>query len=369
MDDSPLFISAGEQSGDNAGALLISALKKKKVGLSFFGLGGNRMKAAGQVQLADISSLAVMGFWEVAQRYFYFRALFNRCLEEIKIKKPCCVILIDYPGFNLRLAKEIKKLGITVIYYISPQIWAWGQNRVEEIRQNIDKMMVILPFEKVFYAKHGINCEFVGHYLLEDIPSSYISSPVPSNGQIGIFPGSRKDEIDRLLLPMLATASQFNKQFGAKAVIAGVDGVFNYDKLLRKVADDNISIVYDDPRKVIFESCLVLTKSGTATLETAIIGRPMVVCYRTGLITYQIARRLIKIDKIAMVNLVLGKKVAPELIQSDANSDSMFRELELLYRDKQKFHTMKKELDKIPQLLGGTGASEKAANLVLSFLN
>lgn len=369
MDESSIFISAGEQSGDNAGALLISALQKKKNSLAFFGLGGNRMKSTGQMQLANVSELAVMGFWEVARRYLFFRKLFNRCLGEIKKRKTHCVILIDYPGFNLRLAKEVKKLGITVIYYISPQVWAWGEKRVNEIRRNVDRMICILPFEKKFYEKHDVECDFVGHYLLEDINSEYISSSVPADGHIGVFPGSRKNEIEKLLPEMIGAVKRFNKEFGTKAVIAGVTGAFDYDSLLKNTAEDSIRIVYDNPRKVIYESSLVLTKSGTATLETAIIGRPMVVCYKTGFLNYQIARRLVKIDKIAMANLVLDEKVVPELIQSEADSNNMYQKLKELFTDESRFDSIKQKLNSVPQILGGAGASENAATIIADYLN
>ncbi len=326
------------------------------------------MSNQGQEQLAESSRLAVMGFWEVAKQYSFFRKLFHQCLDEIKRRQPGCVILIDYPGFNLRLAKEVKKLGIPVNYYISPQVWAWGLKRVNEIKSNVDKMMVILPFEKEFYQNHGMACDFVGHYLLEDIPPAYLSSPVPAQGHLALLPGSRPQEIKRLLPPMLEAAVRFNNEYGTKAVVAGVSGAFEYESAIKTADSESVSIVYDNPCKVIFESSMVLTKSGTATLETGIIGRPMIVGYKTSFITYQIAKRLIKLDKIALVNLVLGKKVVPELIQNEANADNMYFELKKLRDNKEHFGNIKRELDMAPDVLGGAGASERAAEIILKYV-
>lgn len=367
MAESGIFISAGDPSGDNAGSLLLAAIKKKSSGAVFFGLGGKRMLKEGQEQFTESSRLAVMGFWEVVRHYIFFRELFHRCIEEIKRRRPRVAVLIDYPGFNLRLAREVKKLGIPVIYYISPQVWAWGRGRVKEIKKNVDRMLVILPFEKEFYHQLGLECEFVGHYLLEEIPAEYISSEIPTDAQIALFPGSRTQEIRRLLPPMLDAAVIINKEYGIKAVVAGVEGAFDYESLLNLNADSGVSLIYNDPRKVMFESSMVLTKSGTATLEAAIIGRPMIVAYKTSFITYQIARNLITLDKIALVNLVLGEKIVPELIQSKANSSNMYSELVKLRDNKEYCGNIKRELERVPSLLGGRGASERAADIILSF--
>lgn len=369
MAEKRIFISAGDPSGDNAGSLLLSALKKRTGAAEFFGLGGKRMVAEGQEQLVDGSKLAVMGFWEVVRHYGFFRKLFFECLNEIKNRKPSCVVLIDYPGFNLRLAKEVKKLGIPVIYYISPQVWAWGKKRVAEIKDNVDKMMVILPFEKEFYRNNGVECEFVGHYLLEDIPAKYIRSPIPTGGSIAILPGSRPQEIKRLLFPMLEAVRRFNNEFGTKGVVAGVTGAFDYDSVLKSFENSGIEIEYNYPRQVIFDSSMVLTKSGTATLETAIIGRPMVVAYKTSFLNYLIAKNLIKLDKIALVNLVLGKKAVPELIQNEANSNNMYGELKKLRNSQTSLNNIKQELDRVPEILGGIGASERAAEIILKLAN
>ncbi|MEW6052048.1 MAG: lipid-A-disaccharide synthase [Candidatus Zixiibacteriota bacterium] len=363
-----LFVSAGDPSGDNATGRLVRALREIHPALELFGLGGPALMQAGQQQLANSADLAVLGFWEVAKRFWFFRDLMNRCVEEITRRKPSCILVADYPGFNLRLARRIKHLGIPIVYYISPQLWAWGKGRIAEIRELIDLMIVILPFEKQFYGGSGVRAEFVGHYLLEDIPSEYIGSAPPKSGQIALLPGSRPQEIARMLPSMLAAAQMFNRKYGSTAVVAALRNGYDYEGHWRPFGDAGIAVRYDDTRSVLYESDLALTASGTATLETAIIGRPMVVVYKTGFLTYQIARRLVTIDKIGLVNLVLGEKVVPELIQNDANERSMFAELERFHRDAALTERVCRRLNQIPGLLGGVGASERAARLVNGFL-
>jgi lipid-A-disaccharide synthase len=364
MQTKTLFLSAGDPSGDNAASRLIAALKDIIPDFTFFGLGGNKLKKLGQDQLAEGNELAVLGFWEVAKRYFFFRQLFYRCADEIKHRQPAAIILVDYPGFNLRLAERIRSLGIPIIYYISPQVWAWQKRRVEEIKRLVDLMLVILPFEEEFYRQNDVAAHFVGHYLLEDIPQEYINSPIPTKGTLSLLPGSRPQEIERMLPPMLQTAQHYNYLYGTKAVVAGIKDCFEYEKYLNEYASDGITVSFEDARKTIYESSLVLTASGTATLETAIIGRPMVVIYKTGFVTYLIARRLIKLDKIALVNLVLGEKVVPELIQRRVKPEYIVPKLTRYHEDSRYLQDVKTKLSRVPELLGGTGASERAARLI-----
>jgi len=363
-----LFISAGDPSGDNATSHVVETLKKMTPGLTVFGLGGPKLKALGQEQMADSADLAVLGFWEVVKRFPYFRNLLDRCEREIAARKPSCIMLVDYPGFNLRLAKRVRRLGIPIVYYISPQIWAWGKRRIADIKELVDLMIVILPFEQEFYRSHGVRAEFVGHYLLEDIPSEYIRSPIPNSGTIALLPGSRPQEIERMLTPMLETAAAFNHKFGTKAIVAALRNGYDYNQTASAFAGHNIEISSEDSRRILFESDLVLTASGTATLEAGIIGRPMVIVYKTGFVTYQIARRLVKIDKIGLVNLVLGEKVVPELIQGEANGAGMGAAL-TRYHEEVSYRTgVKERLDTVAGLLGGVGASGRAARLVAKYL-
>jgi lipid-A-disaccharide synthase len=368
MSDPLLFISAGDPSGDNATSRLVEALKSTHPSLRCFGLGGPKLLTHGQEQMVSGSELAVLGFWEVLKRASFFRSLLNRCEREIESRRPSCVLLVDYPGFNLRLAKRIKRLKIPIVYYISPQIWAWGKHRIAMIKELIDQMIVILPFEKEFYSNAGVPVEFSGHYLLEDIPPGYIGSRIPRSGQIGLLPGSRPQEIDRMLKPMLEAAALFNSKHGTKAVVAGMKIDYDYAGVAAPFAGGNITVSFEDSQKVLFESDLVITASGTATLETGIIGRPMIVVYKTGFITYQIARRLVTIDKIGLVNLVLGEKIVPELIQGDASPERMAGELGRYVSDGAYADRVKRRLDDLPEILGGAGASERAAKLVSRYL-
>jgi len=368
MNEPLLFISAGDPSGDTACARMIDSLREQKPGLSLFGLGGPRLFEKGQEQLAEPADLAVLGFWEVAKRFFFFRRLMHRCVTEIEQRRPKAILLVDYPGFNLRLAKRIKRLGIPIIYYISPQVWAWGKRRLGQIREYIDQMLVILPFEEEFYRKHGVPCKFVGHYLLEDIPADYISSPAPDRRQIALLPGSRLQEIERMLPPMLDAGARLYREHGYRSKVAALSGVFDYESVCAAYSGSGVEVVYDDSRKIVFESELVLTASGTATLEIGIIGRPMVVVYKTGALTYQIAKRLVKLDKIALVNLVLGKKVVPELIQSEATGEKMATELSRYWSDPDFRKRTETEFKRVPSLLGGTGASQRVAEVLAGYL-
>ncbi len=361
-----LFIAAGDPSGDNATSRVVSSLKSSVPNLEFFGLGGPRLKELGQEQLADSADLAVLGFWEVAKRYFYFRSLFHRCLDEIKTRRPSAVVLVDYPGFNLRLAQRIRPLGIPVVYYISPQVWAWGKRRIRQIQECVDRMLVILPFEEKFYRDNRVPCDFVGHYLLEDIPKEYIASDLPGNKQLALLPGSRPQEIERMLPPMLDAARLLAKSHGTKAVVAGVRGTYDYQSLLGSYQE--IDIVYNDARRVLHGSDFALTASGTATLETGIIGRPMVVVYKIGFVTYQIAKHLVDLDAIGLVNLVAGEKIVPELIQHEASPENMAAAIAGFINDGEDLGRTVEKLRAIPEKLGGTGASERTAKLIGSYL-
>ncbi|MBD3401721.1 lipid-A-disaccharide synthase, partial [candidate division GN15 bacterium] len=196
-----IFVSAGDPSADIATARLITALKVTAPELQLFGLGGPRLAQRGQEQLARATDLAVLGFWEVARRAGFFRRLLRQCEQEITRRRPRCILLVDYPGFNLRLAARVKKLGIPIIYYISPQVWAWHKKRIHRIKELVDRMLLILPFEQELYARHGIPHEMVGHYLVEDVPHEYIASDPPGSGQLALLPGSRTQEIERMLAP------------------------------------------------------------------------------------------------------------------------------------------------------------------------
>lgn len=365
MEDPALFISAGDPSGDNAASRLAHHLKEKIPNIQLFGLGGKKLASLGQEQFAEPNRLAVMGFWEAIKNYFFFRKLFYTLLDEIKSRQPKAALLVDYPGFNLRLAKKINELGVPVIYYISPQVWAWGQKRVEQMRKHLDMMILILPFEEKFFSDSGINCKYVGHYLTEDIPDALIASDIPADGHIALLPGSREVEISRMLQPMCEAADLIYKKHKIKAVVAGITDRYDYEKVVRNF--DNVDIVYDNSRQVVHDARVVITASGTATLETGIIGRPMVIVYKTGTVTYQIAKRVIKLDKIGLVNLVLNEKVVPELIQQEASGEALAEEVDRYLTDDSYYREVKQKLDTVSEILGKGTPSETAAELIAGY--
>ncbi len=360
-----IFISTGDPSGDIAGYHLIENLKSLDNNLTFYGLGHQRMKSVGQNQLVDGSELAVLGFWEVARKYLFFRKLMKDSVEQIRTLRPKAVVMIDYPGFNLRLAERIKDIGIPIIYYISPQIWAWGGKRIHQIKRLVDLMLVILPFEKTVYDKAGVQAEFVGHYLFDDIKPDYIKAPYDYNSNlISLLPGSRPQEIERMLPTLIKSAELIAKHGAYRFVIAGVDGKIDYDKYLNNCQVE-IEIIKGNSRELIKNSRLVLTSSGTATLETGIIGRPMIVIYKTGFITYQIARRLVKLDNIALINITSGSTIVPELIQNDANPEKISSEAIGLLDDNSRIDSILESLNKTADKLGGTGSSLRAAEAIM----
>ena len=368
MAEESIFLSAGDPSGDNATAKVIeSLLARKKV--TIFGLGGKRLKQLGQIQLAKPEDLAVIGFWEVAKHYFFFRRLFKECQSEIKKRKPKLIVLVDYPGFNLRLAKKLNGLDIPVVYYISPQLWAWGKKRIEQVQKYIDLMIPVLPFEEDFYKDSGVNVRYVGHYLLEDIPKEFIASEIPRNGHLALLPGSRRQEIERMLPTLLETAKLIYDKHKIKSVIAGINDIYDYDFYLTKEMKSYISIEYDNARKVVNDARLVVSASGTATLEVGIIGRPMVIIYKTGSITYFIAKNLVTLTSIGLINLVLDNKAVPELIQHEATPVKISKELDKFLEDEPYYKETTQKLHKTVSLLGDGQASAKTADLLLEYLS
>jgi len=364
-----IFISAGDPSGDIAGSLLLKQLQQKRNDLEFFGLGGPRMKMLGQEQPVDGKKLAVLGFWEVARRFFFFRKLMSRVVDSIERKRPKVIILIDYPGFNLRLAQKIKRLGIPIIYYISPQIWAWNPGRISKLKKLVDYMLLILPFESKIYDEAGMRNCFVGHYLFDDIESKYIRSSYDTESNlICLMPGSRPQEVHRMLPAMIKTAENLAKSRNWKFVIAGVGGDTDYFSYIKSCIAP-IDIIFGRTRELIAESRLVITSSGTATLEAGIIGRPMVVIYKTGWLTYQIARRLVKLDNIALINIVGNRKIVPELIQNDASPENIVTAANKFLNDKQFALNTISELNRTADILGGAGTSERAADIIRGFID
>ncbi|HCA08058.1 lipid-A-disaccharide synthase [Chryseobacterium sp.] len=363
------YIIAGEASGDLHGSNLMKALLQKDPQAEIRFWGGDLMTAQGGTLVKHYRDLAFMGFLEVAMN---LRTILNNikfCKEDIKNNKPDVLILIDYPGFNLRIARFAKELGIKVVYYISPQLWAWKEGRVEIIKKYVDEMMVILPFEEDFYKKHGVHSHFVGHPLLDAISSlKEISSEEfkKENGLnekeiIALLPGSRKQEVEKMLEIMLSVRPHFkNYQF----VIAGAPSLPK--EFYQKYVDDNVHFVSNRTYDLLRCSKAALVTSGTATLETALLNVPEVVCYRGSKISYAIAKRLVKnIKYISLVNLIMDREVVKELIQTDLNTKNLVEELNKMIEGEKRNRVLA-DYSLLREKLGGKGASEKAAEVILS---
>ncbi|MGB3801412.1 MAG: lipid-A-disaccharide synthase, partial [Lewinella sp.] len=311
------YLIAGEASGDLHGSRLVSALRAQDADADVRAWGGELMEQAGAKVVKHYRDLAFMGFVEVVANLPTILANFGECKRDIEAFAPDRLVLIDYPGFNLRMAKWARRAGYDISYYISPQIWAWHTSRVKQVRANVDRMLVILPFEKDFYAEHGVEATFVGHPLL-DVVEDREERP---RTHIALLPGSRKQEITRSLPLMLAAAARLPEH---EYVIAGAPGQDDlFYRMLVAAADSppNLQLVSGDTYTVLAAAKAALVTSGTATLETALFGVPQVVCYRGSRLNYWLARRLVasRIKFISLVNLVMDREVVPELIQDDFN--------------------------------------------------
>lgn len=378
------YIIAGEASGDLHGSSLIKELLKLDVEASIRCWGGDMMQMAGGHLVKHYRDLAFMGFTEVLMNLRTILRNLKVCKEDILQFKPDALILIDYPGFNLRIAKWAKEQGFKVIFYISPQVWAWKENRVKMMKQCIDKMLVILPFEKKYFKeKWNWDVEYVGHPLVEVVEAnrkknasaSMLITEYPENhqsnynskGRIALLPGSRKQEIMKKLPIMLNVTKDFPEYEFIVAKAPAVDNQF-YDNFLRNY--HNVGSVRDQTYSLLSLSKAALVTSGTATLETALFGVPEVVCYKGSPLSYQIAKRVIKVKYISLVNLIMDKLVVKELIQHELNVENLEKELKALLNDPERISKLEKDYNDLKNLLSEGGhASAKAAQSIIRFLS
>ena len=364
------YIIAGEASGDLHGSNLIKELKKLDKSAVVRCWGGDKMQQAGAELVKHYRDLAFMGFMEVLLN---LRTIFRNlafCKEDIFQFKPDALILIDYPGFNLRIARWAKEKGLKVIYYISPQVWAWKEGRVKMMKECIDKMIVILPFEKDYYKnKWNWDVEYVGHPLVEVVTSEKSMVNVPKFSEkpiVALLPGSRKQEILKKLPVMLGISKSFPGYQFIVAKAPGVEESF-YNDLLRPYS--NVSTVSNQTYPLLLQAKAALVTSGTATLETALFGVPEVVCYKGSAISYQIAKRVIRVKYISLVNLIMDKLVVKELIQAELTEKNLLEELNELLTSKQRQEQLATDYAALRQILGEGGhASAKAAQTVTRFL-
>lgn len=356
------YLIAGEASGDMHGANLMRAIKNKDAAAEFRFWGGNKMaQIPNAVQVEHYKNTAFMGFVEVLKHLPAIFTYIKQCKEDIRNYQPDVVVFIDYPGFNLRIAKFVKEQGIKTVYYISPQVWAWKENRVKKIKQYIDKMLVILPFEKDFYKKWNYNVTYVGHPLLDEInANNYPLNLKVDKPIIALLPGSRKQEIEKILPQFLSVVNDFpNYQF----IVAGLSHINNevYEKI---IGNNNVLLVKDNTYGLLQHSHVAIVASGTATLETALFGVPLLVGYKGNFLSYYIGRMLVKIKFISLVNLIFDEKVVAELIQNTLNKENLQKELNVIIAG-EKREKMQAKFQTLREKLGNAGASENAAEEVV----
>ena len=347
------------------GANLIRSIRHRVPNSTFEGFGGERLGEAGMKLLRPMEKLNFMGFIEVVKNLGTVRENFRICKKALERNRPDAIILIDYPGFNLRMAKWAHQQGIKVFYYISPQVWAWKESRVKKMKKYIDRLLVILPFEKEFFAKHGMHVDFVGHPLIDEIEARNSRFEIKKENIIALLPGSREQEIRHILPEMLKVQEQFPDYHFLIGKAPGRTAAFYQTQF--NLGDAKVA--EDGTYKLLSRAKAALVGSGTATLETGLLKVPQVVCYKANGISVRIARWLIKVPYISLVNLILDRPAVPELIQSELNSASIIRNLKSILENEAIKEKMQADYKELWDKLGGKGASEKAAKLIIADLS
>ncbi|MBI4548356.1 MAG: lipid-A-disaccharide synthase [Ignavibacteriae bacterium] len=369
-----IMVIAGEASGDLHGAGVVRELKRRDSDCDIYGIGGDKMQAAGMELIYHVRELSVMGFWEIVQHLPLLHSVERTLTVLLKARKPDVLLLVDYPGFNLRFAHVARTLGINIVYYISPQVWAWNPGRARKMKGLVDKMLVVFPFEVDFYKTQGIDVEFVGHPLLEVLNEPQDRQAFckrygfeDNKPIVGLFPGSRQQEIERIFPAMLGAARILQAQRGAQVAV-GVSSLFDFDFIKSFIRDDfSVQLIQHSTYDVMKNSDIALVTSGTATLETAYYQTPMIVVYKTSWLTYLLARSLIRIKHIGLVNIVAGKQLVPELLQRRVNPQQLADEALRLLCDDGLRRQMSNNLSIIREKLGSSGASVRVAETILSF--
>lgn len=366
---------AGESSGDMHAASLIKELKTLIPGVSITGIGGPEMLRENADLLFDLKQVNFIGFSSVIRNIKKIRSILNKCISEIKKKNPDAVILVDYPGFNLKLIKEIRKFYKgKIIYYISPQLWAWHKSRVKIIEKHVDLMLVVFPFEVEFYKKENVNAVFTGHPLIKRV-DNFLSTNNKIKSEktvISILPGSRKDEIERMLPVLVETAKLLKEEFDAEInFICSTN--FSKSFYEKMIDDKDFNVIYDAGNselnyKTILNSDLLITKSGTSTMECALIGTPFCVVYKTGNLNYAIGKRLVDVEHIAMVNILLKRKAVKEFIQDDMNPENILNESKNILNDALYSNKIKNSFTELRTILGDSDDSVNAAKEIVNIL-
>jgi lipid-A-disaccharide synthase len=372
-----LMIIAGEVSGDLLGSELAAELMQLNNNIKLFGIGGDKMKEAGVEIIYNINKLAFLGFAEVVRHIPFVKKVQNDLIKVIKEKKIKYIIMIDYPGFNLNFAKKIKPLGVKILYYVSPQIWAWGKRRIKKIKNLVRKMFVVFSFEEKLYKDEGVDVEFVGHPLLDRI-SRYgflskenffeIYNLDTAKDILLILPGSRKFEVEKIFPACIEAALRLKKEFHLQIVVARAANID--EKLFEEISPlSGYKIIKDRNYELMRYSKVGIIKSGTSTLESGLFELPMVIVYKTSFLTYFISKSLVRLKNIGMANIVSGENVVPELIQHNVNPDSVYNEVKKILSDSNLFDSIKRKLSNIKIKLGSEEAAKRTAQSIYSLLN
>ena len=370
-----ILLSCGETSGDLYGAELVRHLRQSVADLDVFGLGGDRLQAQGSRLTAHVRDLAVVGLLEVVSHLPRLRRVFRALLHEVDAARPDLVVLVDYPDFNLRLARQVHRRGIPVFYYVSPQVWAWRRGRLRGMRETVSRMLVIFPFEEAVYREAGIPVTFVGHPLVDlvrpapDRAAFLRAAGIdPDRPVIAVLPGSRPKEIGHNLASLAGAAERLRRGRPDLQFLIAVAPSIDRAPLERAFAASGARFVSGETHAALGAATLALVASGTATVEAALLGVPMVVVYRVSRLTYGLGRPLVTVPHYAMVNLIAGREVVPELMQSDFTPERVAAEAAALLDDPGRREAMRRDLEEVRRRLGAPGASARAAAAVVAAL-
>jgi lipid-A-disaccharide synthase len=372
-----IMIVAGEASGDLHGSNLVKEIHRIDPSVRFYGIGGKKLKETGVELIASSSDTAVVGLTEVVSKLRFILKIMGLLKKSLREDKPDLLILIDYPDFNLPLARTAKKNGVRVFYYISPQVWAWRKRRVKQIEKVVDRMAVILPFEAQIYDKSKLDIRFVGHPLLDAVKKKYSRKEALRKFgleegviKIGILPGSREGEVKKLLPEMLKAAEILKDKVASIQFVLPLADTLNVDFVLRIIDQSSVEVkvIRDDIYDVIGISDIAMVASGTATLETALLETPMIIIYKVSALSYYIVKKLIDVDNIGLVNIIAGKAIAPEFIQDEATASNMAEEILDILASSSRMDKMKEELSRVRENLGTPGANMRVARLVYEMI-
>ena len=372
-----LLVIAGEVSGDMHAAGLLAALRRRNPAVTAFGIGGDRLRAAGMTVLYDVRDMAAMGFTEVLGRFPFFYRVFGELLRAARERRPDAVLLVDYPGFNLRLAARAHNVGLRVIYYVCPQVWAWNRRRIPKLARCVDRLITIFPFEARWFANTNLRVDYVGHPLVEEIQRCLAAPPAalswPGEPRVALLPGSRRQEIAAILPVLWRAAGQVAQNrpgagFLIPAPTAELAGLVRSAVARLSGGPPRFQVVEGLAREVLRQAQAAMVASGTATLEAALLDCPMVVVYRTAPLTYLLGRALVRIPDIGMVNIVAERRICPEFVQGAATPTAVAEAILPLLDDTPARMGMLTAFREVRERLGPPGASDRAAALVLKEL-